>query len=482
MFRDKKPYNILVVEDNPGDFAIVDDFLREQILNPIIVQAINYKQVLSTLSESVIVFDVILLDLSLPDKSGQNLISEMLTIANSCPIIVLTGYSDIEFSIKSISQGIYDYLLKDDLSAIALYKSIIYAIERKKTFSALQNSEKRANDLFNLSPQPMLIFDMETYQFTKVNQAAITHYGFSNEEFLNKTILCIVREEDILKTKKKIEAHKSTENSVFNGKTIHRKKSGDLIDVELFCSPITINERNYISVIAIDVTEKNIFEKKLMKAIIKTQEDERYEIGGELHDNICQLVAANQLSLNMLKGAVAIEKIPFFEQSKANLSLILEEIRNLSHRLAPALFENSTLEEAFHRLFNNFDPEGQFEILFYINDNVNNYPLSHELKVNLYRIMQEQLRNIQKYAQAKLIEIDVLIYKNNLKMRISDNGDGFDIKTVKNGIGLANMKRRTELFSGNFQIESTAGEGCTVLIDIPLPKINEIDGVDGLNA
>ena len=69
----------------------------------------------------------------LPDKSDQQLITEMLQIANCCPIIVLIGYTDIDFSIKSIAQGILDYLLKDAMNVLTFYKSIMYTIERKKS-------------------------------------------------------------------------------------------------------------------------------------------------------------------------------------------------------------------------------------------------------------------------------------------------------------------------------------------------------------
>ena len=138
MIKDKKSYRILVIEDNPPALALVEEFLTEQILDPVIVHAGSFKQASAILSGEDILFDVILLDLSLPDNSGQDLITEMLQVASACPIIILTGYADIDFSTKSISQGILDYLLKDELNAIMLYKSIIYAIERKKTTSDLQ--------------------------------------------------------------------------------------------------------------------------------------------------------------------------------------------------------------------------------------------------------------------------------------------------------------------------------------------------------
>ena len=81
------------------------------------------------------------------------------------------------------------------------------------------------------------------------------------------------------------------------------------------------------------------------------------------------------------------------------------------------------------------------------------------------------MRNIIKYAKAKVIEIDVLIHKNQLKMRISDNGVGFVLTSVKSGIGLSNMKRRTELFDGKFNITTSPGNGTEIMIEIPLQQL-----------
>lgn len=77
----------------------------------------------------------------------------------------------------------------DELSAIILYKSILYAIERYKIISELRKSEKRSSDLFHLSPQPMLVYDPDSLRFIQVNKAAIEHYGYGNEEFMNMNIL-----------------------------------------------------------------------------------------------------------------------------------------------------------------------------------------------------------------------------------------------------------------------------------------------------
>ena len=91
------------------------------------------------------------------------------------------------------------------------------------------------------------------------------------------------------------------------------------------------------------------------------------------------------------------------------------------------------------------------------------------MQLNLYRILQEQLRNIMKHAKATQIEVNIIM-KNFafLQMRIIDDGIGFDASAAKGGIGLANMNRRAQLFSGTFIINSAVGKGCEVLVEIPL--------------
>jgi len=468
MRKDTKQYHILIVEDNPGDFIIVSDLLSEQISMPVIKHVTTYGQAFDILAAGT-VFDIILLDLSLPDKKGQQLVTAILQIASMSPVIILTGYADVDFSIKSVSEGASDYLLKDDLNATMLYKSIIYAIERKKTVTELIGSEKRYSDLFNLSPQPMWVFDSETFRFTQVNKATIALYGYTEEELLKMTLLDIKLEEDIPKAMADL-GIANTQSWANKNLTRHRKKTGEIIDMEISSTAITVGDKRFRSVIAIDVTEKNQYENKITRAILKTQEDERYEIGGELHDNVCQLLAVSQLTFGMVKESIVPARSVLFKKGMDYITMALNEIRNLSHRLAPAFFDESTLEEAFAELFETVKVDGKLEIVLHFDASVKKYPLGLELQLNLYRILQEQLRNIQKYAKAALVGVDLSIYDNKLKMRISDDGIGFNMNLVKQGIGLSNMKRRAELFSGKFDIISSPGKGCTVEICIPLDE------------
>lgn len=123
---------------------------------------------------------------------------------------------------------------------------------------------------------------------------------------------------------------------------------------------LVIDERRCRSVVAIDVTEKNKAEIKLTQAIIKTQEDERYAIGSELHDNVCQILAGSMLSLASIKEGINEDKVTVFSQCLDHIKLASDEIRNLSHRLAPAFFDDMSLKESFRELLLSMNPEKHF--------------------------------------------------------------------------------------------------------------------------
>jgi PAS domain S-box-containing protein len=353
-----------------------------------------------------------------------------------------------------------------------LYGILQDITERKKTEESIKQSEANYRQMFDLSPAPMWVTEEETYRFIQVNQSSIKNYGYSKEEFAGMTIMNLSPNQyktDISRTR----MLKNNEfNPLFMGGRRHRKKSGEIIDVETSSIPVVLNGKNRILVVAIDITEKNRYEHKLTRAAIKVQEDERYEIGGELHDNVCQILATSLLYLNMLKPRLAPESTEYFDQTHRYISQASGEIRNLSHRLAPAFFDEESLQDAFENLLRNFNVENKYDISFDCNMPAPPPSISRDLQLNLYRILQEQLGNIVKYANASRIEVGISTTGNILQMRISDNGVGFDLESNKSGIGMANMNRRAQMFSGNFSVYSVPGNGCEIQVEIPLPGTN----------
>jgi two-component system sensor histidine kinase UhpB len=216
-----------------------------------------------------------------------------------------------------------------------------------------------------------------------------------------------------------------------------------------------------------DVTHQRKEEMEIAKAVIDTQENERYQVGLELHDNVNQILAGTLLTLGMTKH-VPLERVNLLvEKSRGYISAAIDEIRRLSHRLAPASFDDISLKEVFESLLMDLNANGKFKIDLHFDPFTKNH-INHDIQINLYRILQEQVNNIVKYSKATQIAVSVTLPKNSVRMRIYDNGKGFDTKSVKKGIGLGNIKKRAELFAGMFILNSSEGNGCEVIIEIPL--------------
>jgi len=176
--------------------------------------------------------------------------------------------------------------------------------------------------------------------------------------------------------------------------------------------------------------------------------------------------------LGLMKKSIPPAMTAIYEESNECLKLATSEIRNLSHQLAPAIFEDSTLEDSFKTLLHTFNMENKYVVALNFSKDAKYFPISREIQLNLYRILQEQLSNISKHANATRIEISVSLNNGILQMRIADNGIGFNTEEKRSGIGLANIIRRTEVLSGKFSINSSIGNGCEIAVRIPLTKKN----------
>lgn len=284
-------FKILLIEDNTGDHLLIKEYLGEAKIKAKLLIANTLKEALEILNSSND-FDVILLDLSLPDANGKELVKTIIEKTGKIPVIVLTGFLDKDFGTQTISLGVSDYLLKDELNPANLLKSITYSIERNKFKFQLKDSEEKYRQLYDLSPIPMWVYDIETLKFLSVNKSAEMQYGYSKQEFLNMTIADI-RQKNDTKSVEDIKKLNQTSNSYVVTNT-HIAKNGKILRVEINSSEIIYDNKRSRLVLSNDITIREMNEKIL-----------------ELENKIFEMNASPTVSFNKVleKLVVSIEEL-----------------------------------------------------------------------------------------------------------------------------------------------------------------------------
>lgn len=251
--------HILVVEDNPGDSVLIEEYLAEGLDSPRFTNVRTFKDAKGELSDNRSKYDVILLDLTLPDMSGEPLVKHIVDLSQNIPVVVLTGYENQDFGLKTLSMGVADYVLKDEINPFLLAKIVSYSIERNRISEDLKSSEKKYRDIFNMNPQPMWVYDIKTLKFLDVNRAAIEQYGYTRDEFLNLTIKDIRPKEEIKKLLDTVELSKNKEEFHFEGVFRHKKKNGKIIDVRIKSNIVEYRGLKAEMVLAEDITEQKYY-------------------------------------------------------------------------------------------------------------------------------------------------------------------------------------------------------------------------------
>jgi PAS domain S-box-containing protein len=212
------------------------------------------------------------------------------------------------------------------------------------------------------------------------------------------------------------------------------------------------------------IEQRILEERSVMQAIIHGKETERNEIGKELHDNVCQMLTTVKLYHDM----AVIDKKSKNELIKTATEILLsaiDEIRTLSRSLVTHNITELSLSESVRDLIETIMKGKKIKIAFQYNPD--NEKLPGKLKLTLFRMIQEQLNNILKHANAKNVNIQISDDAGNIKLTIQDDGQGFDTCKKKNGIGLKNIISRAELYNGAVKIDSAPGEGCLMTVIIP---------------
>jgi PAS domain S-box-containing protein len=349
--------------------------------------------------------------------------------------------------------------------------------ERKHTEAELARSEQKFKSLVQNSSDIIVIID-EAGNFKDVSENVSSVLGFDPQFLLNKNAFDYIHPEDSGEVLS--ELTRVIQNSPEAKGVSHRFKKSDGEWIWLESKGINHLSNSFINGLVInsrDITDRMSLQKQLSeehlnkqreitRAVIKAQEMERSQIGLELHDNVNQILTTVKLYNEMFLTGYREDK-ELLKKSTLYLQECINEIRSISKRLSAPTLGNITLNDSIKELVESINLTNRLDIRYYTED-LEDVAVSQDLHLAIYRIVQEALNNIIKYADASQATITIKKSKSKLCISIIDNGKGFDHHSKRTGIGLTNMKTRADNLKGSFKIKTAIGKGCTIEICFPI--------------
>jgi len=256
---------------------------------------------------------------------------------------------------------------------------------------------------------------------------------------------------------------------------IHHKDGSERW-IEHVCQPVYDAEGNFLGRRGsnFDITERKEADRKIVNAIISTEETERNKFSRELHDGLGPMLSSIKLYFQWLSESTDLDKrINITNTGLQNIDDAIQTMREISNRLSPIILYNSGLVPALKYLIKRINETQKLFINFNFDKERRYNP---QIEITIYRIVTELLNNTFKHSVANEVEMILSVNDNTnkIKLRYTDNGKGFNINQVlenKKGMGIYNMIHRIETLNGiiNFDTE----EGKPLIVTIEIPFMNE---------
>lgn len=205
-------------------------------------------------------------------------------------------------------------------------------------------------------------------------------------------------------------------------------------------------------------TEKILFQKAM-----HDYETEKQSISIELHENVAQSLAALKIHLEMAATEIKPAQSKHLQKCKEQVSTLIKQVRDLSQSVAPSLLTEVELKDLVTSLLNQFRKQSGMEVQLYYEGQTT---VSPALAMDLYRIVEAQLDNIQRHAKASKVLVTIHAL-SALHLSVSDNGCGFDAVRFQKGSGLNKILSRVEALQGRLEITTGVKGGCELIATIP---------------
>ncbi len=265
-----KKIHILLIEDNPGDALIINEMLKEVYADNFTVD--HFKRIKDGLEHVNEDFDIMLLDLNLPDSQGIETFNTMNKHAPEVPIIILTGLLDEDLAINIVSEGAQDYLVKGQIDKQLLSRSIKYSIERKRIEIDLRKSEQKYRSMVEKLESGLFLIDSQN-KINYVNSQMADMLGYKMDDLMNQNVFNFINKSCRNVFKKHLKVNDKHIGQTYEIQFLN--KEGTPLWVLVSTSPLHKVTGEYIGAISImtDITARKGMEKSIMDAMVEKDKD-----------------------------------------------------------------------------------------------------------------------------------------------------------------------------------------------------------------
>jgi PAS domain S-box-containing protein len=251
--------------------------------------------------------------------------------------------------------------------------------------------------------------------------------------------------------------------------------NGEEFPIEASISHVEVGGKRLFTVVIRDVTERKLAEQALAsvsRRLIEAQEQERTRIARELHDDIGQRLALLAIELEQLQQSPAnlSDVLSRMGELRKQTSEIATDVQSMSHGLHSSKLEYLGITAAMRGFCQEFGEQQKVEIDFKTHDLPS--PVSPDISLGLFRVLQEALHNAAKHSGVQHFEVQLWGMSGEIHLTVSDSGAGFDREVAKQsrGLGLISMEERLKLLDGTFSIESQPKRGTTIHVRVPVAQ------------
>ncbi|MCF8298052.1 MAG: PAS domain S-box protein [Saprospiraceae bacterium] len=351
---------------------------------------------------------------------------------------------------------------------IVMVGEIFYSI--KKVKKAQRDSETRFQTIFNNSSDEIFVSDINA-NIIEVNEVACKTLGYTKEELMKMNF------EDIKSPKYAnllpLTIQKVLEEGSLTFESENMTKDGTIIPVEFKSRVIDYKDDKAFLCISRNTTERRQTERKILNAIIETEEKDKERFARDLHDGLGTLLSSISIYVSLIKSddVKDEERKELLDYTKGLVDEAIRNTKEIANNLRPNIISRFGLVASIKSFVEKINETSLIKINF--DSNIERDSINKDLEVTLYRIINELINNTLKHASADNIDINLKCDGKIILLKYVDDGIGFDVdRTLKTkthkGMGLSNIISRAKAVNGTVKFTSVKEKGIDILIQIRL--------------